>query len=81
MWRGVGDYAFGNLRIKRSIFLIIWSLSIKNERRWCRVFGMIFRIRFLLSFVLSFVCFVRNVIGLYLYSKRSLSFGWLAVFG
>lgn len=63
MWRGAGDYASGNSRIKRSTSSTIWSLPTKNERRWCRVSGMISRIRSLPSLALPPACSARMPSG------------------
>lgn len=63
VWRGAGDYASGNSRIKRSTSSTIWSLPTKNERRWCRVSGMISRIRSLPSLALPPACSARMPSG------------------
>ena len=74
-------YASGNSLIKFSTSSTIWLLPTKKERRWCRLSGMISRIRSLPSLALPPACSARNAIGLHSYSRRSLPSGWLAVLG
>lgn len=57
------SYASGNSRIKRSTSSTIWSLPTKNERRWCRVSGIISRIRSLPSLALPPACSARMPSG------------------
>ncbi len=75
------DQASGNALMKFSTSSTMWLLPTKKERRWCRLSGIISRIRSLPSLALPPACSARKAIGLHSYSRRSLPSGWLAVLG